>query len=116
MRRFVDAETRHLMVKLETQVLTDRLPPVQVTESLVVEFQRPATWWEHLKDTYRGRWWMRRLVRRRPPRFEVVKRTAEVTVDLRRFRTYPRADVVPPEPVFGRPVFWSESEVRGVVR
>lgn len=110
--RFVDAETGRLMARFVTDMLAEVLPPERVTETTLVEFRRPATWWDHFKETYRDRWWLRRLVRRRPVQVEVEQRAVRVTVDLQRYRVYPRADVSPPAE-FGAPVRWSSWAARG---
>lgn len=98
-----------MMYELTTMVLADRIDETEIREqrSETVYFPRFATWWDHFKATYRGRWWMR--WRRWQVRFvaEDVTVTAKVVVDLTRYHTYPQANIVPPE--FGRPVRWTET-------
>ncbi len=111
-RRYVDTETNRLMVEFTAEILADRLPPEQVTETTLVQFESPATWWEHFKQTYGGRWWLRPLVRRRPVRLERQQRAVKVTVDLRLFQAYPRAEV---PAALGQSVSWAQLETRSEV-
>lgn len=81
-----------LYVGFKATVTTERLPVQTVrhewhgthaftfTEHTTVP--RHATWWDHFKDTYRARWWLRALVQRRPPQY--IDQTVTVHVDKER--------------------------------
>ncbi len=111
-----------LMVhELSVDVLSDRLPPAEIHHTVrakqtvtvdgTVTYDRFATWWDHYKATYRGRWWMRwrrwnvRTVKEAHPYTVTrdIRCKHHVTVDLERYRTYPHATVALPES-FGAPV------------
>lgn len=103
--RCLAASTAELVAKVVVKVLASQLPPERVVESTLVEFWKPATWWEHFKDTYRDRWWLRWLARRRPVRWEREQRVVETVVDMTRMLAFPKADIRPPA-AFGPPVDW----------
>ncbi len=103
--RCLAASTSELVSKVVVKVLTAQLPPERVEESTLVEFRRPATWWEHFKETYQDRWWLRRLVLRWPVRWEREQRVVRVVVDMTRVLAFPKADIRPPA-AFGPPVDW----------
>lgn len=104
-------EAGRLWVRLQADVLTDHLPPEQVTESTSVTFQAPASWWQHFKAQHGSARWLSWLVRRRPVRYETEQKTVTVVVDLNRFRVFPQADVPYPAE-FGDQVFWSDVATR----
>lgn len=87
--------------RLSAQVLADQLPPERVERTETVTFEAPATWWQAWKAEHPTVWrgW---LARRWPVRMREEKRTAILTVDLRRYWTYPEQRFVRAE--FGRPV------------
>lgn len=105
LERRLDAECDALVLSLTVDVLTDRLPPVEVRESVTVLHVRPASWWGHFRLQYAARWWMRGLVRRRPVRLVEVPETVTVVVDLRETLLYPEARIAPQDP-FGDFVRW----------
>jgi hypothetical protein len=96
-----------LTARLTAHILAETLPPQHVTHvwrgthefTLTTTVPRHASWWDMFKDTYRSRWWMRTLVRRRPVRYidqPVSQRhtrrcTHNVTVDVGAAWTYPQA-------------------------
>lgn len=102
--------------ELAAHVLAEQLPPETVTRqatvtgSRTVEWVVAATWWDHFKLQYAQRWWARWYVRRRPaavvPKQETVRivRDVKLTLDLRRYRTYPGANRVLPPDTWGNPV------------
>jgi hypothetical protein len=98
---------------LTCDVLSERLPPETVTRTerqhVTVDAPRWATWWDHAKATYAGRWWAAWYVRRRPPQTVTVPATgwvtATATVNLERFWTYPEASIR--DPNMGTPLRWS---------
>ncbi|MGC4886723.1 hypothetical protein [Micromonospora sp. DT227] len=93
-----------MRMTLSMSVLAEQLPTERVRghRREVIQTARFATWWDHWKATYRGRWWMR--WRRWSVRQLVDEHELEATavVDLRRYWTYPRAAV--PVPQLGDPV------------
>ena len=103
-----------MMFELSTAVLSERLPTEQVTRRRreTIETARFATWWDHWKATYRGRWWMRWRrwsVRQLVDTHEIE---AVAAVNLDRHWTFPRAAVAVPE--LGEPVRviqWTSAEV-----
>ncbi|GAA3751839.1 hypothetical protein [Micromonospora maritima] len=103
-----------MMFELSTAVLSERLPTERVTRTRreQIETARFATWWDHFKATYRGRWWMRWrrwAVRQLVDTHEIE---AVAAVDLDRHWTFPRAAIAAPE--LGDPVRvmqWSNAQV-----
>ena len=88
-----------MRLTLAMDVLAEKLPAEQVRKHRreVIHTARFATWWDHWKATYRGRWWMR--WRRWSVRQLVDEHELEATavVDLQRYWTYPRAALPVPE-------------------
>ena len=81
----------HLVYQMASYVLTDKLPPEVVTERGTFHIEVPASPWQQFKATHSDRWWMRRIVARRPVRMVEHARTAELVVNLERFHAYPQA-------------------------
>jgi hypothetical protein len=132
--RFVDM----LVVSLETELLTEKLPPQRIEHRIGYEhpeaigqqrfatdsrFARPI---DHFTAKYRGRWWGRLLgLQRREIRYQFVKVPYivsapvrcdhRVTVDVHAAWTYPKADMVLPASDFGMTVLkadrWSSESV-----
>lgn len=90
-----------LAVRLTAEVLTDQLPPKTVEQTRVVEFETPATWWQHWKLDHATSWYAGWLVRRRPVRMRRENRALTLSVNLERFRHYPQSTVVVPEDQLG---------------
>lgn len=95
-----DRVADRMVAEVRRDVLAERLP----TQSLRVvgDVPRHASWWDHLKATYRGRWWW-------PRALSVVRYTADPAivsyVDVRTYWAYPEAPArLLGEPGFGRPV------------
>jgi hypothetical protein len=74
---------------LRHDLLAERLPTR--TLRFTPTHPRWATWWDHLKATYRMRWWAAWWVRRHPPRH--VDEPVPVVVDVQAAWTYPHAPV-----------------------
>ena len=104
LRRYEDKIVGDLVYELTAYVLAEKLPRVEESSSKSYFYEIPASWFQHLKQTiYRWRrlsW----LERRWPARYETHERKATLTVNLERYRTYPKADVVLPPSQFGQPV------------
>jgi hypothetical protein len=131
-RRLFDRWTGDVALSLTSRVLAESLPPAEVSHTVAgwaplhvegtVPAARFATWWDHFKATYRGRWWMWLLrLDRRPVHYtwefhrwrydedrQPWQRT--VTVSVRNHWTYPRAAIALP-PEFGGPVLATTWEV-----
>lgn len=88
------------IVRLTTAVVAEKLPP----QTFVGYTPDPrwATWWDHLKATYRGRWWTRRLS---PPR--TVDTLVRCDVQVRARWQFPDTPV--PREGLGRPILYTES-------
>jgi hypothetical protein len=93
-----------MLVELRTYLLSDKLAEERIHESRTEDHEcvRFATWWDHWKATYRGRWWMR--WRKWTVRYNIEHHplTAKVVVDMTRYWTFPGADIYPSE--LGGPV------------
>jgi hypothetical protein len=103
-----------MAVELSGFVLAERLPPVREVRSATVVFEVPASWWQHLKATVRGWRWCRRVTGRWQVAVRVVERRVELSVELQRWWTFPKATVQVPE--LGRPVRVSELSVSLIER
>lgn len=99
-----------LLYQLRARVLTDDLPPQQLTKQTRVTYEVPASTWQMWKKRHAHRWYARRLVDRWPVRYELDPdgrgTNAVCTFDLERWRAYPQAKVQIPEDRFGRPVLF----------
>lgn len=74
-----------LVLRITAGVLAERLPPERLHG--VVTVPRWATWRDHLKDTWRGRWWFAWVVRRWPVRY--IDEPVPVVVPVRSWWKYP---------------------------
>lgn len=94
-----------LLFEMRTKVLVDELPPEQVTARQRVVFEVPASTWQMWKKRHACCWYARRLVARWPVRYEADPdgrgADAVCTLDIERFRAYPRAKVRLPHDQFG---------------
>jgi hypothetical protein len=109
----VDAQVQHeifgqYLFQFRTRILTDDLPPKQITERTRITHEVPASSWQMWKKRHAKRWYARRLVARWPVRYEPDPdgrgTDAVCTFDLERYRTYPRARVQLPRDRFGASV------------
>lgn len=103
-----------LLYMLEAHILGQVLPPHSESATGRVTVTSPATWWQHLKYQHRERWWMRWLVRRRPPRMTTASNTVTVTATWQHMVAYPWAQYTTPPPQrLGQPVQlrWMDSHV-----
>ncbi|MFF0139717.1 hypothetical protein ACFYRN_25095 [Streptomyces sp. NPDC005227] len=98
-----------VLFELRTRVLVDALPPQTVTSRRRVAFEVPASTWQMWKKRHAASWYGGRLVARWPVRYELDQdgrgTDAVCTLDLERFRAYPRARVQLPKDRFGPEVF-----------
>lgn len=97
----INHATDKLIMRVRSDVAAEKLPPQTFTT--VVDDPRWATWWDHLKATYRDRWWARAAVRRWPPR--TVGTLVPVTVDVAAWWKFPDTPV--PRAGLGRPVVYT---------
>jgi hypothetical protein len=88
-----------MMLDLSTYLLTEKLGEERIVEERVVDHEciRFASWYDHWKATYRGRWWMR--WRRWEVRYNIEHHPikARIEVDMTKHWTFPEADIVPAE-------------------
>lgn len=97
--------------ELKTEVLAERLPPVEVTERTSLFF--PSSSWQLFKEEHTESWWLGWLVRRRPVRRKA--RPVALTVGFDRYRTFPECTYQVPDALGGyvnvaiqRPIRWEE--------
>lgn len=90
-----------LLFRLTTKILTDDLPPEQITARHYVTYEVPTSTWQMWKKRHAHRWYARRLVARWSVRYEPDPEDRGVeavcTFNLERYRTYPRAQVRVPK-------------------
>jgi hypothetical protein len=91
-----------LVYGLSAYVLAHQLGPDRIEREESTTFIRPATWWQAWKEEH-PRVWRGWLARRWPVRTLTATRTLTLTVDLRRYRTFPLATINYPA-ALGRPV------------
>lgn len=81
-----------MVYELSTMVRVHNLPPEEVVESHTLACDRPSSWWQQWKQDVAAKHrllaWM---VRRWPVRIVRTMHKLTLTLDLRRFRTYPDA-------------------------
>lgn len=97
-----------VVVTLSAKMLTERLPDQHITDT--VTDPRWATWWDHLKATYRDRWWIAYPLDFgwiKPPRHTLTPIT--VTVPVAAHWTYPDASLRIPEE-FGAAVLYTTTD------
>lgn len=92
-----DYWTERFRMQFRMHVLGQRHPVVTTEHSIAWAETRWATWWDHFKDTYRSRWWLRALVRRRPVCYVSIPHTRRVTLDVEAYRTFPQDGLRWPE-------------------
>lgn len=101
-RMLRDVLTGDLVAELQTVLLAEQLPPETVLLEQEVTTPRFASWWQHLRATYRQRrWWGWVLGRRRPIRMLDEVHTLRAVVELRSWWTYPKASLTLPGGEFG---------------
>jgi hypothetical protein len=99
-----------VVVKMVTKLLTDDLPPETVEATRVVVFREPASTWQMWKRNNRHKWytwkWLNAWIGRWPVKTVEIKKSASVTMDLTRFRAYPKALVQ--SPILGEAVMFHD--------
>lgn len=95
------------MIQFATNLLADNLGEEKAIANSrqTEEFVGFATWWDHFKATYRGRWWMSWRKWRINYKIDELTVLGQIEVDLKRYWAYPKAEITPPE--FGEPVRWT---------
>jgi hypothetical protein len=87
------------------RILSDDLPPETFTARHHIRYEVPASTWQMFKKRHAQRWYARRLVARRPVRYEpdpdMRGTDAVCTFNLERWRSYPQAKVQLPRDRFG---------------
>lgn len=94
----------HYRFRLRTDVWGQRLAPETHVHHAVWHDTRWATWWDHFKDTYQRRWWLRWLVRRQPVRYIEITYTREIVLTVETARTFPEVNFRVPDD-FGPTVY-----------
>lgn len=89
-----------LVVKLEREVLTEKLEPRTITRKKYAISYVPDTWWDHFKYTYRNRWWLPKFLKRWNKRKVVTPVTFKVKVEP--MLLFPELEV--PSPEWGKPI------------
>lgn len=89
-----------MVMRLKAELLAEKLPPERLANSKRVTWTTPATWWDHLKETYAGKWWTRWM---KAPRTIEHSKLAEFNIELQRYWVYPDARPLPRDQ-FGSPV------------
>lgn len=104
---FIELEYNRRVHRIESFVLAEKL--AEDAYSNFVTLMMPKTVWEHFKASHGASWWLGWLVRRRPVQY--TKFTTELIVKVKRYASYPEADIALPG--LGRPVRWEmvETEV-----
>lgn len=92
-----DRVANRLRFQLRTEVWGQRLAPEVTSHNAEWHETRWASWWDHFKDTYRQRWWLRALVRRRPVRYVDIPHSREITLTVESYRTFPEANFHVPD-------------------
>lgn len=108
-----------VLAKLETALLAEELPPLEVVDEQRFTVPRFASPWQHFKARYRERWWMwllRDFGFMREIRYVDEPHTHTAEVDVRTHWTYPRATTVLPGSQFGHPVLKAQARQSGAVR
>jgi hypothetical protein len=96
----LDAFADRLVIDFRREVLADKLPPQHARHVAMV--QRHASWWDHLKATYRGRWWWPRVL----SPVSYVDVPVVVNLAVRSQWLYPQATIRYDE-ALGRSVLWT---------
>lgn len=91
-----------MVLTLHQDVLAEKLPPQSFIHRTTIV--RHASWWEHLKATYRGRWWWPS----RLSRLRYVEEPVAVRVVVRDHWKFPEQTAIRD---LGRPVLHSWVEV-----
>lgn len=87
-----------MALRLRAELLVEKLPTERIIRSATKRI--PASPWQAWKEAHQhARWYPYRLLR--PVRYQVYG--LEVTVDVGRYRAFPKADVVYPESL-GQPL------------
>lgn len=92
------------LATLSTYVLAENLPPHHESKTETVVFRTPATWWDHWKLAHADTRLINRFVAWRGIRYREESQQVTLTVDLERFRSYPKAPAYVTEHM-GQPVF-----------
>jgi hypothetical protein len=85
-----------LVYRLTADVLAEKLPPESFERSSKYTWRFPSSPWQHFKQNHAESWWLGWLVRRRPVQLTNHVKTAILTVNLDRYRTFPQANYVFP--------------------
>lgn len=107
-----------LVVRLESFLLAEELPPIGLDDVESFTVPRFATWWDHWKATHREKWWMwalRDFGWMKTIRYVDEPHRHRTHVKVRTRWTYPRATTVLPADRFGHVVLKSDASAYGEV-
>lgn len=81
-------------LEMSAYVLGQKLTARQRTCQVRFEYRSPASWWDHFKLTFGGRWWLRAVVRRWPVKYDRLAIVRDVTLTIEDLlAVYPEATI-----------------------
>lgn len=89
----IDQAADTLLVQLQAEILAHKVVGSHVTAVKPFNVPVPDGWWQMFKREYRGRWWMRPILRRWPIRMTMIVRYGHMTVDVSHYNRFPDADI-----------------------
>lgn len=102
---FEDYLLHGMMVRLAGYVTTEQLPSHVAEDTVRLAVDIPTSWWQHFKEQYSDKWFMRPIVKRRPVRTTIRTSTYTLRATWDNMATYPWSDYVTNLPAkFGEPV------------
>lgn len=82
-----------LCYRLTAEIFADKLPPEKITRTTNMSVEVPATWWQHWKEDHKDKWYGRWIYERYGVDTRTIVEEYELTVDLKRWQTYPEAKI-----------------------
>lgn len=90
----VDYALLEMTLDLSAYVLGQKLTARQRTCQVRFEYRSPASWRDHFKLTFGGRWWLRAVVRRWPVKYDRLAVVRDVTLTIEDLlAVYPEATI-----------------------
>lgn len=83
-----------IIFRINARILGKELPQVAVSKT--EQIKSPKNPWQHFKDMYADKWWMRKIVQKWPVKF--VTRGITLNVEWDQWAVYPWIDKVPVTP------------------
>jgi hypothetical protein len=106
---YVAHEAEELVLRLQADVLSEKLPPATVGRDWDVVWPFPSSPWQFWKRRHGGAWWLAWFVRRWPVRVEPHRRRMHLEVDIERYRTFPESRIQLPDDTLGRPFLYGRA-------